>query len=78
MRNGSIRLHFPVRPLNVHKEIEPLQAKVRLSGKKNPVEIRELAAAQLEVGAGCWLYPLYRDTERALVLGYVEGDRHWC
>ena len=38
----------------------------------------ELAAAQLEVGAGCWLYPLYRDTERALVLGYVEGDRHWC
>jgi hypothetical protein len=38
----------------------------------------ELAAAQLDVGAGCWLYPRYRDDERALVLGYVEGDRHWC
>jgi hypothetical protein len=38
----------------------------------------ELAAAQLDVGAGCWLYPRYRDDERGLVLGYVEGDRHWC
>jgi hypothetical protein len=38
----------------------------------------ELAAAQLDVGSGCWLYPRYRDDERALVLGYVEGDRHWC
>ena len=38
----------------------------------------EMAASVLDVGQGCWLYPRFRDRESDVVLGYIQGDRHWC
>ena len=38
----------------------------------------EMAASVLDVGKGCWLYPRFRDPTADLVLGYIQGDRHWC
>jgi len=40
--------------------------------------VDEMAASVLDVGKGCWLYPRFRDPTADLVLGYIQGDRHWC
>lgn len=38
----------------------------------------EMAASVLDVGRGCWLHPRFRDREGDVILGYIEGDTHWC
>ena len=38
----------------------------------------EMAASVLDVGQGCWLFPRFHDPVRDVVLGYIQGDRHWC